>query len=75
MHRAGEAGRFEPDPTHVPADDSTPTDPIDAVLRLIPRDEQPADILGRILVIEFDKLGRASSSRVDNRLDVSLDEL
>ncbi|MGW1742479.1 type VII secretion system-associated protein [Nocardia sp. NPDC001965] len=34
LHPDGIAGPFEPNPDYLPADDSLPTDPVDAVLRL-----------------------------------------
>jgi hypothetical protein len=41
----GKPGPFQPNPGYVPGDESTPTDPTDAVLRLIVRGEDVADRL------------------------------
>lgn len=40
LDEAGETGPFQPNPDYVPLDASTPTDPTDAVLRLIAEGEQ-----------------------------------
>ncbi|WP_328406951.1 type VII secretion system-associated protein [Nocardia sp. NBC_00403] len=41
----GTIGPFEPNPGYLPADDSTPSDPIDAMLRLIAAGEKLGDEL------------------------------
>jgi hypothetical protein len=41
----GKPGPFQPNPNYVPGDDSTPTDPTDALLRLINRGEDVGDQL------------------------------
>jgi hypothetical protein len=41
----GKAGPFQPNPDYLPGDDATPTDPTDAVLRLIIRGENVGDQL------------------------------
>lgn len=41
----GKAGPFQPNPSFVPRDATTPTDPVDALLRLAARGEEVADQL------------------------------
>lgn len=45
LDEAGNAGPFEPNPNFVPQDESTPTDPVDALLRLVQRGEDVGDQL------------------------------
>lgn len=45
LDEAGQKGPFQPNPDFVPRDDVTPTDPTDAVLRLIARGEAGVDEL------------------------------
>src|SRR5262245_21921638 len=45
LDQTGRPGPFEPNPDYVPFDDETPTDPADAVLRLIMRGQDVGDRL------------------------------
>lgn len=59
----GAVGPFEPNPRYIPADDSTPTDPVDALLRRIAAGESLADdlvewILNAIVEIGCDEQDR-----------------
>jgi hypothetical protein len=45
LDEQGNPGRFQPNPNFVPATDASPTDPIDAVIRLVNRGEVGVDAL------------------------------
>jgi hypothetical protein len=45
LDEQGNPGLFQPNPDFVPANDDSPTDPVDAVLRLINRGEADVDAL------------------------------
>ncbi|MFE3445677.1 type VII secretion system-associated protein [Nocardia sp. NPDC059180] len=49
LDEAGETGPFQPNPDYAPRDPSTPTDPTDAVLRLIADGEQLGEQLVQAL--------------------------